>query len=413
MSRNYDMTVPDIDMFGMYEEADVVSTRTNGDDSSTVTYSDPNDVLADDDNTFGTFEPINENDYIASNDFYVKELKEITDDFATQEASKKAKVEEFKEQIDNKNKPSEIEVPQEAVEMAFDFIKENGLLYIPEGVELTLETLNDIVIHDQELRNQAALEYIKDQAGDEYVAELFELVFNGGTIDDLENGKKIISDEKFFKELDVTKEDNQRKIIREYLKEGLDSTKPSYKLHLDRVEKEVDSIIDSYLGKEKAEEAVAYFLDAIEQDKIAVQQDIRHRQEQEALAMQKRQEYADKWQKDFIGSLIEREWSKDKKDEVLKQLSRVNLDNGEQVQLYKFKLDRILESPTHSQMLMQFLTNFDEYKLEFKGQIDSPTKLATSKILEIAKKKTSTSSSSKDPAKFYSDEAPTGVFESK
>jgi hypothetical protein len=66
----------------------------------------------------------------------------------------------------------------------------------------------------------------------------------------------------------------------------------------------------------------------------------------------------------------------------------VKLTDGTELPLWDYKMKKIWENPKNAQVLFRFLSDFDEYKLEFKNLDKSPMQLATNKILEMAQKKT-------------------------
>lgn len=270
---------------------------------------------------------------------------------------------------------------------AFDFIKETGLLNVPENLEFSSENLQQILQYDQDVRNQAALEYIKAQAGDEAIANLFDLVWDGGTINDLENAKNIVSDEQFFRNLDLNNESNQKQILVQFFKEGLNPNAPTYQLLVDELPSRVDNIIAQYKGAEEAEKAREYFLTEISKAKNEFEKQKIERIKQEEAVKIKKLQREENWRKQFLNGLAGKNWSSEKKNEVLSHFDTVVLEDGTKLPLWDFKMKKIWENPENAQVLFRFLSDFDEYKLQFKTQDKTPTQLATSKILEMANKK--------------------------
>ena len=280
------------------------------------------------------------------------------------------------------------DVSEEAYAVAFDFIRENNLLHIPENVELNGDTLPEILQYDQQRRAEQAFDYIKSLAGDEYVADLLQLVINGGTFRELEVGKDIITDEIYFKNLNLDDESERRAILTTYLKEGLDPKIPSHAEMLEEIPSRVDAIEGSYKGKERALKAQEYFLNQIENAKQELERSkierIRH-EEAVKLAKYKNEE---NWRNQFFNTLKDSNWTNQKQNEVVSHFNTVKLTDGTELPLWDYKMKKIWENPKHAQVLFRFLSDFDEYRLEFKNLDKSPTQLATSKILEMAQKKT-------------------------
>lgn len=280
------------------------------------------------------------------------------------------------------------DVSEEAYAVAFDFIRENNLLHVPEGVELNGDTLPDILQYDQQRRAEQAFDYIKSLAGDEYVVDLLQLVINGGTFRELEVGKDIITDEIYFKNLNLDDESERRAVLTTYLKEGLDPKIPNHAEMLEEIPSRVDAIEGSYKGKERALKAQEYFLNQIENAKQELERSkierIRH-EEAVKLAKYKNEE---NWRNQFFNTLKDSNWTNQKQNEVVSHFNTVKLTDGTELPLWDYKMKKIWENPKHAQVLFRFLSDFDEYRLEFKNLDKSPTQLATSKILEMAQKKT-------------------------
>ena len=343
------------------------------------------------------------NDFYKSIDKPSSTGKEISVNDINVVSSKQDKVKTNYEALANKVLAQDYkqEIPDASVALAFEFIKEQGLLHIPDNVELTAANLKDVINHDQELRNQAALNYVMSKAGDPYVAELYNIVWNGGTLDDLQNANGIVQDQKFFSELDLTDEGNQRQVISMFYKEGLDENIPSHVYFIQDIPNRVDNIIGSYRGEEEAVKAVNYFLDGIEKEKELLE-DAKHQRiaEQNRIEIAKLQ-YEEKWRTEFFKTLVEREWTTDKKNEITSQFDNLKLDDGSTISRHQYKLKKIFENPKNTQILMRFLTDYDEYKEEFKSLNKSVEAVATSRILDLIKSKgnTSISTSSEEVTK--------------
>lgn len=280
------------------------------------------------------------------------------------------------------------DVSEEAYAVAFDFIRENNLLHVPEGVELNGDTLPDILQYDQQRRAEQAFDYIKSLAGDEHVAELLQLVINGGTFRELEVGKDIITDEIYFKNLNLDDESERRAVLTTYLKEGLDPKIPSHAEMLEEIPSRVDAIEGSYKGKERALKAQEYFLNQIENAKQELERSkIERIKHEEAIKLAKYKN-EENWRNQFFNTLKDSNWTNQKQNEVVSHFNTVKLTDGTELPLWDYKMKKIWENPKNAQVLFRFLSDFDEYKLEFKNLDKSPTQLATSKILEMAQKKT-------------------------
>lgn len=313
--------------------------------------------------------------------FNLKELKSQNPVVAD---TKKSLVDEATKPKTQHNKQ---EYSDDSYYLAFEFIKENNLLNIPEGVELNNETLSQILEYDNQKRVDQAFDYIKSQAGDQHIAELLEMVINGGTLEDLETGKDIIGEEAYLQSLDASDEDVQRRVLATYLKQGLDINIPSQAELISEIPERVSNIIASYKGEERTLKAIDYFLNDVKiakrdfetakQNKIAEQTAIR-------AAKFQREET---WKNTFINGLKDRNWANNKKNEVWSHFNNVTLTDGTVLPLWDYKLKKIWENPKHTHLLFKFLTEFDQYTNDFKSPDKTPNQLATDKIMEMANRK--------------------------
>lgn len=292
------------------------------------------------------------------------------------------------EQEEQSKQPTPAEISEEAYELAFTFIRENQLLHLPDGIEkLDGENLQEVLEYDQNVRNNAALEYIKSRAGDDYVAELFELVWQGGTREDLEEAKEVISDEQYLANLDLSNPDNQRNILFEYIKSGLNPNAPSYNDLLEEIPSRIESILGKYKGEEESRKAQQYFLQEIRDKKIQIDNQIRQREA--AIEKQKAEMYQRElnWRNTFLKEVIADGWTTEKKNEVISHFNKVKLEDNTEMPLWEYKMKKIWENPSLTKELFRFLSDLDPYELKFKKTGKSVESAVTEKILSMASKK--------------------------
>lgn len=319
----------------------------------------------------------------------------VKEDTAENKAANMLK--EIQELEDKKQTVNVESIPENVVDLVFDFIKEQSILNVPEGMELNAENISKIVKYDEAFRNQQALEYIKSKAGDEYVAELFDMVWNGGNINHLKEGKAIIEDVEYFRTLDVNEESNQREVLDLFLREGLDDKIPSHKYLLEEVPKRIDNIIGEYRGQEEAQKAVEYYLEIAEKAKYDLEKRISGEKLLEERNKAEKVKKEVSWRNSFVKDVLDTNWTNEKKNEVLDQFAEVTLTNGVTTKLWDFKMKKIWENPTLTKELFRFLADFDPTELKFKKLSKSPEQEATSMLMNaLAKKqisKTNTKSS--------------------
>jgi len=299
-----------------------------------------------------------------------------------------SKAEQMLKELEGKEKETEVEsLPEDVYQAAFNFIKENNILNIPEGKELTAETLGEVLQYDQELRNMAALEYIKNRAGDSYVAELFELVWNGGTYNDLQEAKQIVDDESFINSVDPANEEHQRQLLDIYFRQGLNENIPSHKLIMEDIPARIDKLVETYKAAEETRKALTYFKQVINSNKENFVKEVDKKREEEEKEKAKKLEYEVTWRKSFINEVVNSNWAKDKKEEVIDHFGEVKLSDGTQLALWDYKMKKIWEKPELTKELFKFLADLDPVSLTFKTRDKSPINEATNMILKIAAKK--------------------------
>lgn len=261
---------------------------------------------------------------------------------------------------------------------------ETGLLTLPEDYVLTPDNVQEAIQISDRYKTESLIEQIKNKAGDEYVAELFDIVWEGGTIEDVQFVKNVIEDDFYLDNLDLDSEEDQRKIITNYLQESLDPNGPTYKRQLANISNQVNDIIDTYSGKAVAEEAFAYYKELFEYEKNQRFREIQEREqariEQERLIAKQQED----WRKAFKEDLAKSKWSDKKKEDVFNQFNQVKLTDGSELPLWEYKMERIWENPELTKHLMDFLSQFDEYNLKFKTA-DSVKQAVTNKLTELVK----------------------------
>ncbi len=281
---------------------------------------------------------------------------------------------------------SKTEINTDVYSMTLEFIKQNNLLHgIPDDLtQITEESFNELIQKDAEIRNMQALEYVKSRAGDDFVADLFDIVYNGGTIDDVKYVKdNIIENQKNLLSYDLENKNHRKALIELYLKEGLDPKIPSNKLQLERLNNTVQSIFEELKDKALAEEAQQYFYNKFETLKQEEKQRLINIEEEKRKQMYYEIEKEKQWTSTFIKDLESSKLESSKKDEIRNQFAEVELSNGDKMPLWKFKMDTIWENPNLTIKLMDFLTSFDEYKLEFKNKSSSVKEEFTSKLQKL------------------------------
>ena len=322
-----------------------------------------------------------------------------TNNMVGQQASQQDNSEPKKEvltQQENKTEPSNSEdnniingYSDEAYAAALELARENNLLIIPENLEgsMTPDMWEDILSENKRMQYENVFNDIKSQAGDNYVADLLEYAYNGATWDDIKAMQDNIDNQINVNNLDTSNEDHQRYLIEEFLSDGLNPDNPAHKLRLSKIDQDVDAIFDRLEAEDMAGKAKEFFASRFEQEQqILAQQQEQDRIYQEEQRQLKLQEEA-MWAENFRNSLESRKWSREKKDSVVSQFDIVELDSGEQVEMWKYKWNNLWKKPEMVQVLMDFMSDIDPYTMEFKNKNTSINKQVSTRIQKLLNSK--------------------------
>lgn len=275
-----------------------------------------------------------------------------------------------------------IPVEESAYTTALSLLKESGMFEIPDNIEsVDDEIWSEIVNYNKERYKAQLLEEIKLNAGDTRIAELYDYVRTGGTWHGVENMVNTIQDEINVENLDPTDEQHQRYLIETYLTEGLDPNIPINAKRIANIQEEVNTYIDRLEAEALAQEAKEYYLQKINIQKENLRIEQEEYQRQEAIRQQEEIQRQQEWAHTFQLTLNERPWSDTKKKEVINQFSQVELDNGQTMEMWRYKLDAIWQNPKSTQIFLDFMSDFDPYKLEFNRN-GVPTNKQVSSTIE-------------------------------
>lgn len=271
---------------------------------------------------------------------------------------------------------------------ALALLKESGMFEIPDEVEaMDDEIWSEIVNYNKDKYKNQIIEEIKLNAADPKIAELFDYVQKGGTWFGAEQMISTINDEVSIEQLDPSNDDDQRYLIETYLSEGLDPNNPVHARRLQTIPSEVDDYIERLESEDLANEAKQFYLGRVnEQKAILAQQQQEYARHQEMLA-QEAQQKQQEWIHSFRSTLNESKWSEDKKKQVIDQFSHVELDNGETMEMWRYKFDAIWQDPKNTQIFLDFLSDFDPYKLQFNRNGVPSNKVVSSTIQDIINSK--------------------------
>lgn len=288
-----------------------------------------------------------------------------------------------------------VEYSNDVYSAALDFLKENNLLSIPEDVgDINEEVWSQIIENNKIAQRDSLLNELRMNAGDDKIVELFDYVWNGGSWFGYEEMKNTIQSEINIESLDLNNDEDQRYLIESYLSDGLDPNNPAHVRRLQNLPNEVNNYFDRLEAEDLAKEAKDYFVSKIENQKLLIQQQQEEHRQNELAQQQALQEQQQEWVNNFKTSLDNRNWSKSKKDAVVQQFDLVQLNDGREMEMWKYKFDAIWEKPELTQVFMDFLSDLDPYTLEFKRNGVPTNKQVTSTIQNLINTKNQTKSKS-------------------
>ncbi len=271
---------------------------------------------------------------------------------------------------------------------ALDVLKENNLLNIPDDIgDINQETWNDLIEQNKQDQRSAILNEMRMNAADPKITELFDYVYQGGSWHGFEEMKQTINDEINIESLNTQEADDQRYLIDSYLREGLDPQNPAHQRRIENVPSEVENYFDRLEAEDIAQEAKNYFLGKVnEQKQIIAYQQQEAQQEQEQVQQQQAQQQQE-WINDFRQTLNEKSWSQNKKDNVVRQFDIVELDDGREMEMWRYKFNELWKDPNLTQVFIDFISDLDPHTLQFKSRGVSVNKQVTSTIQNLINSK--------------------------
>lgn len=298
--------------------------------------------------------------------------------------------EEEEEEGQGQSKSSDQEEDEDDL---IQILRQENLLYIPEDFDgdLDEETLERFKQETRARQEQEIIEGMRQRfASDPNKLEQLDYFLTGDVDADLPFFSELQDYLEVYENYDVKDEAAQRAILSDWLRDGLDPNNPAHKMRLDKVDAEVEEILNNFQGETKAEEARQFFVskfNELKEEEIArVNQAQQYRQQQEA----QRQQSAMKWHHSFQEKVESQPWSPVKKRAILEeQYGQVTLTDGRRVPKWYAKEMMIKGNPELYSVYLDWLNrSFDLQTGKFTGTPnDSVQRAANRKILEIANKK--------------------------
>jgi hypothetical protein len=289
------------------------------------------------------------------------------------------------EQVTEQQQPS---YNNDVYSAALDVLRENNLLNIPDDIgDINQETWNDLIEQNKQNQRSAILNEMRMNAADPKITELFDYVYQGGSWHGFEEMKQTISDEINIESLNTQETDDQRYLIDSYLREGLDPQNPAHQRRIENIPNEVENYFDRLEAEDIAQEAKNYFLGKVNEQKQMVAYQQQQAQQQELQYQQQQAQQQQEWINDFRQTLNQRNWSQNKKNNVVKQFDIVELDDGREMEMWRYKFNELWKDPNLTQVFIDFISDLDPHTLQFNSRGVPVNKQVTSTIQNLINSK--------------------------
>lgn len=289
------------------------------------------------------------------------------------------------EQVTEQQQPS---YNEDVYSAALDVLKENNLLNIPDDIgDINQETWNELIEQNKQNQRDAILNEMRMNAADPKITELFDYVYQGGSWHGFEEMKQTINDEINIESLNTQEEDDQRYLIDSYLREGLDPQNPAHQRRIENIPNEVNNYFDRLEAEDIAQEAKNYFLTKVNEQKQIIAYQQQQVKEQELQQQQYQAQQQQEWINDFRKTLNEKNWSQNKKDNVVRQFDIVELDDGREMEMWRYKFNELWKDPNLTQVFIDFISDLDPNTLQFKSRGVPVNKQVTSTIQNLINSK--------------------------
>lgn len=274
-----------------------------------------------------------------------------------------------------------------------DILRQEQLLYIPEDFEgeLDAQTLDKFKQQTLDIQRQDLITAMRNQySNNPELLQEFDYFMMGGKNSNLPVYRNVTQQIKNYENLDINTDENQRLILEDYLREGLDPNNTAHRFRLGKVKEDVNEIINGLEGESRSKEAREYFVDKFNKIKQGEEQRVVQLKQREDQFNQQREYEAEVWHNEFQNILSKRTWNNQKKQAILEeQYSEVQMDDGSYAPVWYAKEAMIKSNPELYQVYLDWLnTNFDLNSGGFINteQVDASTQV-TRKILSMVNKK--------------------------
>jgi len=231
----------------------------------------------------------------------------------------------------------------------FNLATSLGVLKVPEDFEFDEDNPEESIQRAEEytfMQNyKAAEEALFNEIQDPAIAKLVQHGIEGGKYADLKEFFIAVEKEQDYSSLDLSSEENQVKIYKDYLNS-------TGKFSDNRINQLIDLLQEEdELGAE-AQKAQEYFIQESQKKQEQLNKEAVQKRKQEDVVMRQRQQ-------EFMSALAQTGYSKPQQQRILNSFSPVELDEGVQLRQFEKTLVDIQRNPQH---FIEFLTLLNEYE---------------------------------------------------
>jgi hypothetical protein len=227
------------------------------------------------------------------------------------------------------------------------------------------EATERVHAHTLKVWQDRAKEELFSKIEDPYMQELVDYGMQAGNFADLERFGKSLKEHSDVNKIDLGDPDQTRSIIREHLSDLGNSNKI--------INKVLEDAYDNDELTEYGQDAKDYFLKKNEKEIFATK-------EADAQRAREQAQYQKQYEDQFVNTLKEKSLMAEDKHAIMNSLNSVELQNGNKIPEYQYKLEQIKQNPSDFIELLQILGKYETGK---GFNIETSAKAKSEKVKSI------------------------------
>lgn len=268
------------------------------------------------------------------------------------------------------NNDSQNNVVNDPYLVAFEILQDFDFIRLPENTDLSQIDVQTLQMFKEETINEQrseALEFVRSQMdGDPLMQQLFDYAYYGKKFADLPKMQTILKETYDFTNYDLSTETKQKNIIRLYYSDGLNPGDERDKKIIALIPTQIEQLMKEGQLKEEALNAKNFFINRSKEQAAKEEQRVLALLQQQDEIERQRELANRKWNDAFVKALQAKAWSEGRKANVISETKYVTLQNGEQMPLWQYKQNIILDNPALFQTFLDFMSQFNLETGDFK-----------------------------------------------